>query len=122
MTSSPLGDASARQQPNPGISRLQDRHWDGLTAPGVATSRDGLPRRRTMKVFKTLLTLVLVVGVLGGAAYAGGRLLRDGHPRTVASSSDLPGAAGSSRPTGTSSPSSPTSPTSSPTHHAPVVK
>ena len=39
-----------------------------------------------MKVFKTLLTLVLVIGVLGGTAYAGGRFLARGDHRTVASS------------------------------------
>ncbi len=75
-----------------------------------------------MKVFKTLLVLVLVAGVLGGAAYAGGRLLRDDKPDTVASSSGLPGSPSSSTPSSpTTSPSSPDSPTSSATHEAPVV-
>jgi peptidoglycan hydrolase-like protein with peptidoglycan-binding domain len=43
-----------------------------------------------MKAFKALLALVLVLGVLGGAAYAGGRLLRhDDRSTTVAR--ELPG-------------------------------
>jgi peptidoglycan hydrolase-like protein with peptidoglycan-binding domain len=76
-----------------------------------------------MKVFKTLLVLVLVAGVLGGAAYAGGRLLRHDDPQTVASSSDLPASPTSSMPSApTSSATSPTSPTSSATHHAPAVE
>ncbi|HEY3527606.1 MAG TPA: peptidoglycan-binding protein [Nocardioides sp.] len=71
-----------------------------------------------MKVFKTLLTLVLVIGVLGGAAYAGGRLLRDHDQRTVASSGDLPAAPSTSTP---SSPTpTPATPSSSPTKQAPV--
>jgi peptidoglycan hydrolase-like protein with peptidoglycan-binding domain len=84
-----------------------------------------------MKVLKILLTLVLVIGVLGGAAYAGGRLVNDHHRRTVASSGDLPGAPASSTPssptsspTSPSTPSTPTTPTSSPTHrpaHANVL-
>jgi peptidoglycan hydrolase-like protein with peptidoglycan-binding domain len=75
-----------------------------------------------MKVFKTLLTLVLVIGVLGGAAYAGGRLLARGDHRTVAASSDLPGDPESSAPPSGEGPStSPGSPTSSATDHAPVV-
>ena len=70
-----------------------------------------------MKVVKTLLTLVLVVGVLGGAAYGIGRLASGhGSQHPVASSTDLPGS-----PT-TSSPSTPSSsPSSLPTRHEPVV-
>jgi peptidoglycan hydrolase-like protein with peptidoglycan-binding domain len=76
-----------------------------------------------MKVFKTLLVLVLVAGVLGGAAYAGGMLLRDDHPKTVASSSDLPGSPTSSTPSApTSSSTSPASPISSSTHETPVAQ
>jgi hypothetical protein len=40
-----------------------------------------------MKVVKTLLTLVLVVGLLGGAAYGAGRLIEHRNTDTVASSS-----------------------------------
>ena len=76
-----------------------------------------------MKVLKIMLTLVLVIGVLGGAAYAGGRLLNDHDQRAVASSGNLPGGPSSSTPTSPrtspnspSSPSSPGSPSSSPTH------
>jgi peptidoglycan hydrolase-like protein with peptidoglycan-binding domain len=73
-----------------------------------------------MKVVKTLLTLVLVVGVLGGSAYGTGRLVAHHGSRTVASSSQLPGAPSSSRPTTPSS--SPTSsPSQSPTREAPVL-
>ena len=72
-----------------------------------------------MKVLKILLTLVLVIGVLGGAAY--GRLLNDHDQRAVASSGNLPGDPSSSTPSSTTasptSPSSPSSPSSSPTHH-----
>jgi peptidoglycan hydrolase-like protein with peptidoglycan-binding domain len=87
-----------------------------------------------MKVLKTLLTVMLVVGVLGGAAYAGGRMLRHDHPRTVVSSTDLPGPAGSSTPpvttphtsptssTSSTSPSSPSSTGSSPSHRTPGAK
>jgi peptidoglycan hydrolase-like protein with peptidoglycan-binding domain len=75
-----------------------------------------------MKVFKTLLTLVVVIGVLGGTAYAGGRYLRDRDQRTVASSSDLPGGAGASEPSSPTSspavPSAPTSPSSTATRRA----
>jgi hypothetical protein len=65
-----------------------------------------------MKVVKTLLTLVLVVGVLGGAAYGAGRLLADnGSQHPVASSTDLPRSPTTSSPsTPSSSPTSPTSP------------
>jgi peptidoglycan hydrolase-like protein with peptidoglycan-binding domain len=41
-----------------------------------------------MKVLKVLLTLVLAVVALGGAAYAGGQVLRDPHP--LAASADAP--------------------------------
>ncbi len=69
-----------------------------------------------MKVLKTLLTLMLVVGVLGGTAYAGGRYLRDGGQRTVASSSDLPGGPHAAQPSSpSSSPTSPSTPSSTPT-------
>jgi peptidoglycan hydrolase-like protein with peptidoglycan-binding domain len=73
-----------------------------------------------MKVVKVLLTLVLVVGVLGGSAYAAGRLMshRDSHP--VASSTQLPEGPSSSQP-GTPSSSPTSSPSSSPTHRTPVV-
>jgi peptidoglycan hydrolase-like protein with peptidoglycan-binding domain len=74
-----------------------------------------------MKVLKTLLTLVLVIGVLGGAAYAGGRLLNDHDQRNVASSGDLPGeptsSTSSSPTTSPTSPSSPSSSSPSPTRH-----
>lgn len=72
-----------------------------------------------MKVVKTLLTLVLVAGVLGGAAYGAGQLVAQRHSDTVASSSDLPGAPESSQPTEPSTPTS--SPTSKPTHRPPRV-
>ena len=81
-----------------------------------------------MKVVKALLMLLVVVGVLGGSAYAAGRLGAE-HPRsTVASSTDLPEDLGASQPTSPSS--SPTSsanehptrsPTGSATPQAPVV-
>jgi peptidoglycan hydrolase-like protein with peptidoglycan-binding domain len=73
-----------------------------------------------MKVVKALLTLVLVVGLLGGSAYAVGRLVshHEGHP--VASSTQLPQVPGSSQP-GTPSSSPTSSPGSSPTHETPVV-
>jgi peptidoglycan hydrolase-like protein with peptidoglycan-binding domain len=74
-----------------------------------------------MKVLKTLLTLVLVVGVLGGAAYAGGRLVaHHDDRRTVASSTDLPGTPTSSRPEAPSPTTSPSSPSSSPSHDVPA--
>ena len=74
-----------------------------------------------MKVVKTLLTLVLVVGVLGGAAYGAGQLIQQRHTDTVASSTDGPEAPTSSSPSSPSS--SPTgSPSSSPTHHVPVAR
>jgi peptidoglycan hydrolase-like protein with peptidoglycan-binding domain len=74
-----------------------------------------------MKVFKTLLALVLLIGALGGAAYAGGRLLQDPHQRTVASSSGLPGAPATSTPSSpTTPPASSSSPTSSPDHGVPA--
>ncbi|HEX4687515.1 MAG TPA: peptidoglycan-binding protein [Nocardioides sp.] len=79
-----------------------------------------------MKVVKALLTLVLLVGVLGGTAYAAGRAIaRHDYTHPVASSTQLPGAPAS--PSSASSPSStpsfptPSSPSSSPTHEAPVV-
>jgi peptidoglycan hydrolase-like protein with peptidoglycan-binding domain len=64
-----------------------------------------------MKVVKTLLTVVLVVGVLGGAAYGAGKVVSHHGARTVATSSRLPAAPSSSQ-SGTPSPS----PTSEPTH------
>jgi len=70
-----------------------------------------------MKVVKALLTLVLVVGTLGGAAYGLARVVTHRQAGTVASSSQLPGGPAAS-PSGTpSSPSAipPTSPTRSPT-------
>jgi peptidoglycan hydrolase-like protein with peptidoglycan-binding domain len=76
-----------------------------------------------MKVVKILLTLVVVVGVLGGAAYGAGRLVDHRHPGRVASATDLPETPATSSPgTPASSPtSSPTSsPHSSPTHQATV--
>src|SRR3954447_4686153 len=54
----PEGPDDAARQPNPTFSRLQHRDWGVLTAP-----RRGLPRRRTMRVVKALLTLALVVGL-----------------------------------------------------------
>jgi peptidoglycan hydrolase-like protein with peptidoglycan-binding domain len=74
-----------------------------------------------MKVAKTLLMLVLVVGALGGSAYGAGRLVAHHGRQTVASSSSLPESPDRSRPvTPSSSPT--TSPSSHPTAHAPVVK
>ena len=72
-----------------------------------------------MKVVKTLLVLVLVVGVLGGSAYGAGRLLAHHGRHDVAASADLPEAPSSSQP-GTPS-SSPTTPSSSPSRHRPVA-
>jgi peptidoglycan hydrolase-like protein with peptidoglycan-binding domain len=68
-----------------------------------------------MKFIKMLLTLALVVGVVAGSAYAGGRLLREHGARPVASA-DLPGAAGS--PNGSPPPT--TAPVTAPTT-APVT-
>jgi peptidoglycan hydrolase-like protein with peptidoglycan-binding domain len=65
-----------------------------------------------MKVVKTLLTLVLVIGVLGGAAYGVGRAVQDRGSHPVASSSEQPDVPPSTQP---GMPSS--SPTGSPTHH-----
>jgi peptidoglycan hydrolase-like protein with peptidoglycan-binding domain len=74
-----------------------------------------------MKILKTLLVLVLVIGALSGAAYAGGRLLHDDR-RTSAASSDLPADPGSPAPSSPADPStSPVSPHSSTTHAPPVV-
>jgi hypothetical protein len=73
-----------------------------------------------MKVFKTLLTVVLVVGVLGAAAYGGGYLIRH-HDQTRASASP-----GTSTPqVDPATPSSPATdptppPTAPSTHHAPA--
>jgi len=73
-----------------------------------------------MKVAKVLLTLVLVVGVLGGAAYAAGRAVASHHyTHPVASSTQLPQAPTS--PSGGPSSSPTPSPSSSPTHEPPVV-
>src|SRR3954452_5524051 len=85
--------------------------------PGRDSSGRGLPRRRTMKVVKILLTLVVVVGVLGGAAYGAGRWVDHRHASRVASTSDLPESLASSSP-GTPASSPTSSPSSSPTHHA----
>jgi peptidoglycan hydrolase-like protein with peptidoglycan-binding domain len=76
-----------------------------------------------MKVLKTLLTVLLVVGVLGAAAYGGGYLIRE-HDQSHASAA--PGTSGpEADPTsaGPTTPSSPAtdpapSPTSHPTHEA----
>jgi peptidoglycan hydrolase-like protein with peptidoglycan-binding domain len=74
-----------------------------------------------MKIFKTLLALVIVAAALSGAAYAGGRLLHD-DPRTTAASGALPGApAASATPSPTSPSTSPSTPDPSPTHDTPVV-
>jgi peptidoglycan hydrolase-like protein with peptidoglycan-binding domain len=75
-----------------------------------------------MKVVKALLTLVLVAGVLGGAAYGLGRVVTHRQTDTVASSSQLPGApaASPSSPSATPAISPTSSPTSSPTRPAPV--
>src|SRR6187551_1942875 len=98
----------SNQMPGFGVFRIET----GASSPRLARPPSrGLPRRRMMKVLKILLTLVLVIGVLGGAAYAGGRLVNDHHRRTVASSGDLPGAPASSTPSSpTSSPTSPSTP------------
>jgi peptidoglycan hydrolase-like protein with peptidoglycan-binding domain len=80
-----------------------------------------------MKVVRPLLVLLVVVGLVGGSAYAAGRLVTHHDRRTVASSADLPKALRSSpAETPSSSPTSPTSPvtsspTGSPTHPAPVA-
>ena len=72
-----------------------------------------------MKVLKIMLTLVVVVGLLGGAAYGAGRLVDHRHPGRVAATSDLPQTPASSAPSAPAS--SPTSsPHSSPTHRATV--
>jgi peptidoglycan hydrolase-like protein with peptidoglycan-binding domain len=71
-----------------------------------------------MKVVKTLLAMVLVVGMLGGAAYGAGRLVSDHRTHPVASATDQPGSPTTSP---TSTPSSPASPSDSPSHHAPEV-
>ncbi|HET7430955.1 MAG TPA: L,D-transpeptidase family protein [Nocardioides sp.] len=76
-----------------------------------------------MKVFKTLLTVVLVVGFLGTAAYAGGSLIRHHDQRQVSATDGDPGAAPAgptstpADPTGDPSadPSGPAGPSSSPT-------
>ena len=75
-----------------------------------------------MKVFKTVLTVALVLGVLGAAAYAGGYLIRQ-HDQTVASAT--PGTSGPQADP-TTTPSSPTTeptptPTPHPSHQAPVA-
>jgi peptidoglycan hydrolase-like protein with peptidoglycan-binding domain len=80
-----------------------------------------------MKVIKVVLTMLLVVGVLGGTAYAAGRVVSDRGSHSAASPAQTPTTPTSSQPTApstspTTSPTSPTtSPTSSPTHHEPVV-
>jgi peptidoglycan hydrolase-like protein with peptidoglycan-binding domain len=85
-----------------------------------------------MKVIKVVLTLLLVVGVLGGTAYAAGRVVSDRGSHSAASPAQTPEAPTSSQPVtpSTSPTTSPTipptgsptsSPTSSPTHHEPVV-
>jgi peptidoglycan hydrolase-like protein with peptidoglycan-binding domain len=71
-----------------------------------------------MKVVKMLLTLVLVAGVLGGAAFGVGRLVSDPGSHPVAASAQQPGSPTSAPSTPHSSPSSPTT---SPTHHTPAV-
>jgi peptidoglycan hydrolase-like protein with peptidoglycan-binding domain len=70
-----------------------------------------------MKVVKTLLTMVLVVGMLGGAAFGAGRLVNDRRSHPVASSTRQP-AAPTSSPT---SPASGSSPSGSPTHQVAAV-
>jgi peptidoglycan hydrolase-like protein with peptidoglycan-binding domain len=81
-----------------------------------------------MKVFKTLLTVVLVVGFLGAAAYAGGSLIRQHDQRQVSATHGGPGApagptsAPASSPTGDPSAGSPdpsdsSDPSSSPSDH-----
>jgi peptidoglycan hydrolase-like protein with peptidoglycan-binding domain len=73
-----------------------------------------------MKVVKTLLTPVLVVGVLGGAAYAAGRAVaHHDYTNPVASGTQLPGARSSQPATPSSSPA--TSPSSTPEPHERVV-
>jgi peptidoglycan hydrolase-like protein with peptidoglycan-binding domain len=69
-----------------------------------------------MKVVKAVLAVVLLVGVLGGASYAGGRLVRQHDHRTVTSSGPPPhDPVASAEPTPASEPSS-TPP--APTHSA----
>jgi peptidoglycan hydrolase-like protein with peptidoglycan-binding domain len=67
-----------------------------------------------MKVFKTLLTLVLVVGLLGAAAYAGGSLIRRHDQRQVSASHAAPGPAGDASPGPTQDP--PQDPSQDPSH------
>src|SRR5215213_9309506 len=77
-----------------------------------------------MKVVKSLLMLLVVVGLLGGSAYGARRLVTQHAGSTVASSTDLPKAPSSSRPaTPPHSPSSspPSSGGGSPTEPAHVV-
>jgi peptidoglycan hydrolase-like protein with peptidoglycan-binding domain len=75
-----------------------------------------------MKVIKTLLMLVLVIGVLGGTAYAGGRVLHGDHGASTAAD---PGrhpsrSPSTAAPSTSSSPSANSSaaPNESPSHHA----
>ena len=69
-----------------------------------------------MKVFKTLLAIVVIVGVLGAAAYGGGYLLRQHDQHPVASSTGAPGGPATDDPT-TGPTTSPTADPSSPTTH-----
>src|SRR6188472_335717 len=109
--------ARGNQMPGNRVFRIDTGTASPL--PGRDSSGCGLPRRRTMKVVKILLTLVIVVGVLGGAAYGAGRLVDHLHPARVASTSDLPETPAPSSP-GTPASSPTASPPSSPTHQATV--
>jgi peptidoglycan hydrolase-like protein with peptidoglycan-binding domain len=69
-----------------------------------------------MKVVKTLLTLVLVIGVLGGAAYGTGRFVDRTGTHPVASARHVPQAPSTTRPQ-----TPPPSPTAAPTRRTHVV-
>jgi peptidoglycan hydrolase-like protein with peptidoglycan-binding domain len=82
-----------------------------------------------MKVLKTLLVLVIVVGALGGTAYAGGRALRahDAHPTSASPashhathtpSSPTPSTHTSPTPSTTPTPRTSPTPSKSPSQHA----
>jgi peptidoglycan hydrolase-like protein with peptidoglycan-binding domain len=67
-----------------------------------------------MRVVKALLTLVLVVGLVAGAAYGAGAVLRH-HDRRTAAAGDHPEREPASDPTSSApTPSSPSTPTSTP--------
>jgi len=73
-----------------------------------------------MRVVKAPLTLVLVVGVVAGAAYGAGAVLRH-HDQRTAAASNQPDREPASDPTPSASPTSaPSTPSSTPSHTAPA--